>query len=138
MSVTVEYTSFHDVMQAKFEQCLYNYLEQGAAEIESAAIQNTPIGDTYKLRSSWRHEVGEREAKIGNDAEHSIWLEMGTGEYAINGDGRKGEWSYRDANGVWHTTTGNKPHRMLENAWNEKIRLVKDVILPAAFKEMSG
>ena len=128
-----------EVME-RFNQCLLSFLEEGAAEIESAAIANTPVGETEALKGGWDHQInmGKGEAVIGNDAEHAIWLERGTGEYAINGDGRKGGWAYTDANGDTHFTYGNQPHRMLENAWNEKIDGVMNTLLPAKFGVMNG
>ena len=44
--------------------------------------------------SEWTYQVDESklEATIGNPMENAIWEEFGTGEYALNGDGRKGKW----------------------------------------------
>ena len=41
---------------------------------------------------------------------------VGTGIYAVNGDGRKDRWSYQDAEGKWHSTIGQKPQPFLERA----------------------
>ena len=36
---------------------------------------------------------------------------IGTGEYALNGDGRKGGWVYKDDKGEFHFTFGKTPLR---------------------------
>lgn len=70
-----------------------NWLEQVASEIESQVIKNsrTDTGDTKRY---WKHYVDESrgEAVIGNELENALWEEFGTGEYAVNGDGRKTPW----------------------------------------------
>ena len=43
-----------------------------------------------------------------------------TGEYAANGDGRKGGWRYKDDSGDWHFTRGKKPNRTLMRAFTAK------------------
>ena len=96
-------------------------LEAAAAEIEAQAMKNTPV-DTGQLKGSWGHTVDEDNmiATIGNTLENSIWTEFGTGEYSLEGNGRKTPWSYKDEEGDWHTTTGKKPVRMLHNAFVTK------------------
>ena len=87
-------------------------LEECAGELESQVKRNTRV-DTYQLKSSWTHKVDEdkSEAVVGSALENAIWEEFGTGEYALNGDGRKGGWVYRDEKGKFHFTRGKKPRR---------------------------
>lgn len=59
-------------------------------------------------------------ATIGNPEENAIWEELGTGEYALEGKGRKGGWFYKDEKGEGHFTYGKKPMRMLHNAFVTK------------------
>ena len=131
MSYSVQYTSRRGELDANFERAVYDYLESAGGEIESGAIQNTPRGDTGQLAGGWRHvvEMGNQEVTIGNSTEYAIWQERGTGEFAINGDGRKGAWKYQDANGDWHITTGNPPQRMLENAWDARIDYIRGPLM---------
>lgn len=35
-------------------------------------------------------------ATVGNPLQNAIWEEFGTGEYALEGDGRKTPWRYKD------------------------------------------
>lgn len=108
------------------EDSIFAFLEESGAEIESQAIDNTPP-NLDAMRAQWRHEVrmDQKDVLIGNSAEYAIWQEMGTGEYAVNGDGRKDiPWRYKDSAGEWHVTTGIRPKQMLTNAWNAKIKLI--------------
>ena len=87
-------------------------LEECAGEIESQAKRNTRV-DTGRTKNAWSHRIDEatHTATIGNPMENAIWEEFGTGEYALQGNGRKGGWSYKDAKGDWYHTHGKKPSR---------------------------
>ena len=71
--------------------CTNVALEEIASEIESQAASNTRVatGDT---KSKWDHVTENQRAIIGNYLENAIWEELGTGEYALEGNGRKGGW----------------------------------------------
>lgn len=92
-------------------------LEEAAGELESQVKRNTRV-DTGKTKNSWRHKTKDLTAHVGSDYENAIWEEFGTGDYALNGDGRKGGWLYEDAEGVGHFTHGKKPTRAFWNAYN--------------------
>jgi hypothetical protein len=85
------------------EETILNALEECAAELESATKRNTSVGKISggKTKGSWRHVIDDETytAYIGNPLETAIWLEYGTGEYALNGDGRKGGWYIPIGNG---------------------------------------
>lgn len=93
-------------------------LEECAGELESAAKQNTRV-DTGQTEGGWKHHVDDEkhEATIGNTEENSIWEEFGTGEYALEGNGRKGGWFYEDEEGKGHFTRGKKPSRAFWHAY---------------------
>lgn len=94
-------------------------LEECAGELESQVKRNSRV-DTGKTKNSFRHKVVESEhiALIGSDSENAIWEEFGTGEYALEGNGRKGGWKYKDPKGDWHYTMGKKPSRAFWKAYN--------------------
>jgi phage gpG-like protein len=96
-------------------------LEECIGEIESQVIRNTAV-DTGKTKGSWNHKVMADTtgyvAVVGSNYENAIWEEFGTGNYALNGDGRKGGWSYKDVKGNWHHTYGKRPRRPFFNAYN--------------------
>ncbi|MGO5081148.1 HK97 gp10 family phage protein [Oscillospiraceae bacterium LCP25S3_E4] len=104
------------------------FLYEAAAEIESQAKRNSRV-DTGETKGSWSSEVDEEklEAFVGNTKENAIWEEFGTGEYAVNGDGRQTPWQYQDAKGNWHTTTGKTPNRALERAFESKKRQIQEM-----------
>ena len=87
-------------------------LEECAGEIESQVKRNTRV-DTGQLNNSWQHKVDDdtHTAVIGSSLENAIWEEFGTGEFSINGNGRKGGWSYKDGKGDWWHTHGKTPSR---------------------------
>lgn len=93
------------------------FLEEAAGELESQVKRNSRV-DTGQLKGSWTHELEEskQEAIVGSPLENAIWEEMGTGEYALNGNGRKGGWFYKDVHGKGHFTYGKRPSRAFHNA----------------------
>lgn len=108
------------VMRA-FNDAIDAALLEASAEIVSQTARNTRV-DTGELKSSWKANVSEvaggYEAVIGSTLENAIWEEFGTGEYALNGDGRKGGWGYTDrktGETVW--THGKTPSRAFHKAF---------------------
>ena len=95
-------------------------LEEVAGELESQVKRNTRVR-SGKTKNSWQHKVNregtECTATIGSNYENTIWEEFGTGEYALQGNGRKGGWFYVDEKGDGHFTHGKKPSRALFNAY---------------------
>ena len=129
----VKFSDNSDKIKLILEQATAAGLEAAAAEVESQARRNSPV-DTGQLKGAWGHFVNEErmEATIGNTTEHSIWNEFGTGEWALEGNGRKGGWFYKDAEGNSHFTHGIKPRRMLFNAFcakkNAVIRIIEQAL----------
>jgi hypothetical protein len=96
-------------------------LEEAAGELESQVKQNTVVV-TGKTKNSWQHRVGkdgeDYVAAVGSDYMNAIWEEFGTGQYALNGDGRKGGWAYKDpktGETIW--TRGKRPKRAFHHAY---------------------
>lgn len=94
------------------------YLNEAGGEVVSQTQRNTPV-DTGQLKNSWRYEVDTSRNKctIGSPLENAIWNEFGTGEHALEGNGRKGGWKYKDKKGEWHFTRGKKPKRSFHKAF---------------------
>ena len=104
-------------------------LEECAGELESQVKRNSRV-DTGKTKNSFRHKVDEKAhiAYIGSSDENAIWEELGTGEYALEGNGRKGGWAYQDAKGEWHFTHGKKPSRAFWKAYTSmKNKIIKHI-----------
>lgn len=149
----VEFKDFSFKVKAALEDASVQFLEEAASELQSQAQRKTAVGKVAggKTKGDWKHVVneGQLEATIGNTNENSIWEEFGTGEYALEGKGRKGGWyipigegkgqisqAVVDAynmkvaygkNGMKYAyTTGKKPKRMLFNAYTEnKAKIIR-------------
>ena len=119
--MSVQFEDFSvQVMEAINDKAIA-FLYEAAGEIESAAKRNSRVR-TGQLKGSWNHQVDEDnlEAQIGSPLENAIWEEFGTGEYAANGDGRKGGWFYVDDEGNGHFTHGKTPNHTLQKAFDSK------------------
>lgn len=106
-------------VKAEIAEACTAWLYEAAGELEAQTKRNTKVG-TGQLKNSWTYTVdeAEQEAAIGSPLENAIWEEFGTGIYAVNDDGRKTPWAYKDDKGKWHRTKGKHPHRALQNAFN--------------------
>ena len=125
----VQFTDNSEAVKSALEESLIRGLHGAAGEVMSQAADNSPI-DTGALKGDWKYYVDEKDlvATIGNTKEYSIYQEFGTGEYALEGNGRKGGWFYKDAEGKGHFTHGNKPIRMLYNAFVTKKNAILNII----------
>ena len=148
MAAKVEFQDFSIQVKDVMEGAIYKALEEAAVELQSQTQRNSAF--SKNLHGTWKHVVNESkmEATVGNPMELAIWMELGTGEYALEGKGRKGYWVYVKGNsGVKeqnpgrsrtleeakqavailreqgleaYYTKGQKPRRMLHNAFETK------------------
>ena len=129
MAGSVQFTDNSVKVIDKLQDNCIKFLEEAKSSLASQASRNSPVksGD---LRRSFQSDSkvidSELTAYIGSSLEYSIWQEMGTGEYAIEGNGRKGGWAYKDPDtGKLIFTHGNKPRRMLYHAYQQKKKSVQ-------------
>lgn len=97
----VEFTDNSVQVKAELNKALVAFLREASAEIKTQAERNTPVGESSQLRRSWDTVVdpNKMQAIVGNTLEYAIYQELGTGEYALAGNGRKGYWVYvKDSN----------------------------------------
>jgi hypothetical protein len=127
----IKFIDHSEEVKGVLAELAYKTLEEVAGELESQVKRNTRV-DTGQTKNSWSHRVtgstmaGEFKAEIGSTLENAIWEEFGTGEYALNGDGRKGGWFYEDEEGIGHFTHGKKPSRAFHRAYSAlKNKLIK-------------
>ena len=103
MAYEIRFTDFSAEVIARMESKLLNALEEATGEIESAVIDNTPTGKVGggNTKGKWSHWVdeGSYTGYVGNPLDTALWLEFGTGEHAVNGDGRQGGWYIHIGNG---------------------------------------
>lgn len=112
-------------------------LNKACIIVENAAKQNCPV-DTGQLKNSITHEVTDNEGYVGTNVEYAPYVEFGTGLYSVKGDGRKGSWSYQDAEGNWHKTSGMPAHPFLQPALDANkskiMKLLQDEVKEALKK----
>lgn len=123
----VKFDDFSMQVKAAIEEAALQYLHEGAGELVSQTARNSPV-DTGQLKNSWNYKVdeGKLEATVGSPLENAIWNEYGTGEFALEGNGRKGGWNYKDDHGDWHFTRGKAPQRTFKKSYdNLKPKLIK-------------
>ena len=106
----------------QLEQNLPNILEKALEKacliVENSAKQNCPVDDG-QLRQSITHTVEGTRAEVGTSVEYAPYVEVGTGIYSTEGNGRQTPWSYQDAEGEWHTTKGMNAQPFLKPALEE-------------------
>jgi len=95
----VEFKDFTIKVTEAMEDALIAGLYEAAGEIEAKTKRNSRQGHKYgdiQATALWKHQVneGNMEAQIGSEYEAGYWEEFGTGEHALNKDGRKGWWVY--------------------------------------------
>lgn len=113
----VKFENNVEKVKSTLDAVIIKSLYEIAGEILARTVHTTPVKSS-QLRNSWTYAVDEdkKVAYIGSPLENAIWNELGTGEFALNGDGRKGGWFYEDENGEWHHTYGKPPRRTLYRA----------------------
>ena len=90
-------------------------LQKACLIVENSAKQNCPVDDG-QLRQSISHKVNKTTGEIGSSVQYAPYVEIGTGIYSTEGNGRQTPWVYRDAKGEWHTTKGMKAQPFLKPA----------------------
>ena len=114
------------------DDAMFRALESAALIVEASAKALAPVGDSGELRDKIDHNVKDGangpEAKIGSPLDYAMYVEYGTGEFAENGAGRKGGWSYQTPDGEWHHTDGMQPQPFLRPAFRENKANIENVI----------
>lgn len=125
----IKFESYVDKVKAEIESEAVAWLHEAAGELEAQVKRNTTV-DTGQLKGSWSYKVDtdKLEAHVGSPLENAIWEEFGTGEFALEGNGRKKPWKYQDARGNWHTTRGKRPKRAFFRAFESTKRLIEEML----------
>ena len=125
--MSVVFKDFTKIVLDKIQETGEQFLEEVGGEVESQAKRNTKV-DTGKTKNSWEHVVNadKMEVQIGSRYKNALWEELGTGIYALNGNGRKKvPWVYKTPDGKFHATVGKKPRRALYKAFDTKKKAIK-------------
>lgn len=126
----VEFEDYSVKVTAAMNEALAAGLEAAAGEIEARTIRNSRQGHSYgdiQARALWKHKVdeGELKAYVGSEHEAAYWEEFGTGEHALNRDGRKGWWVYIEGGSGYEGETKSYATRAEAEEAAEFIRRVK-------------
>ena len=119
--MSVEFKDFSAKVKAELDEAAIAYLYEVGETLTSQVADNTRVGRTGQTKGAWTYKVDESDGvcTVGNPLENAIWEELGTGEFALHGDGRKGGWHYQDKDtGEWHHTFGKKPNRAFQSAFD--------------------
>ena len=140
---TVKLTNHLPNIKGKVNSAALAWLEEVSGEIEAQTKRNTAVGSAgAPTKNSWTHRVDRNagEAVVGSPEENALWEEYGTGEYALNGDGRPDPWYvpvefvtgykrptyngkvvivYGKHGQAFYKTNGKKPKKALHNAWDK-------------------
>lgn len=162
MAGNVKFTDNSIQVKNALNDAVIAYLYEAGGEMEAQTVRNSrPVKyGKHDVRGNWKYQVDEsrKETKIGNHLEAAFWEELGTGEYALNHDGRKGWWVYVEGNDTprknqkqytqaeaegiaasmraegldAHATNGTEPNRPLHRAFSSLksalIRRAEDVL----------
>lgn len=126
----------------KLLQAVREYRDEKLEEIgqraEDYAQRLTPVGTPestgiagYRggtLRKSITHKVVDDTVYVGSNVEYAPYVELGTGIYATDGNGRKSPWVWVDKNGKAHYTRGMKPNHMLKKSIADHLDEYKKII----------
>lgn len=151
-------------LKAAVKKAALNWLEESTGELESQTKRNTRV-DTGDTKNSWGHSVdpAAMEGVVGSPLINAVYEEYGTGEHAVNGDGRSGYWVFVKGSGPAtmssnqksytleeakkvvaimrskgldaYYTNGKEPNPALGNAWSSVVPKAKKN-LPAALKKI--
>lgn len=125
-------------VKRELERGMIRGLIKAAMLVESQAVLLVPV-NTGGLRDSIGYQVNESElvAYVGTNCEYAIYVEFGTGEFAENGNGRKGGWLYETPDGEVHFTYGMPPQPYLRPAFRQNQKAIKDILVDC-LKSLGG
>lgn len=84
--------------------------------------------DTGNLKNSYTHRVEADRVHIGTNTKYAIYVELGTGVHAENGNGRKTPWAFMGNDGNWYFTRGSKPQPHLRPAFTQNRERIKKLV----------
>lgn len=117
--INVTITDNTGLVREALAEAMENALTAIGFTAERYAKEETPV-DLGRLRNSMTHVVQGDSVYIGTNVEYAPYVELGTGIYASDGNGRKDPWVYYDEKtGKFRLTRGSKPHHMIRRAVTE-------------------
>ena len=90
-------------------------LQMACALVERSAKQMAPK-DNGELRRSIESKVEGTTGIVFTPLEYAPYVEFGTGLFAEQGGRTDVPWCYKDDEGNWHSTSGQKPQPFMRPA----------------------
>ena len=97
MSNNVVFEDYSVKVKKSLRDKAISFLYEIGGELRSMTQRNADkYNKTSQTSGSYKYKVdeGDLAVHIGSDYQNAIWEEFGTGEHALNKDGRKGWWVY--------------------------------------------
>lgn len=128
------YTSFVDKAKRELREKKKDIAWLMGEFIAGKAALLAPVAEMAggSLRQSIDHKEFESKGDIGtavgSDIDYFIYVEKGTGIFAVAGNGRKSPWVYYDPkDGSYHYTQGMKPQPFLEKSVTKNINELRQI-----------
>ena len=113
----VEFQDFSIKVTEAMEEALIAGLYEAGGELQARTKRNSSNEEYPQEFASglWDYVVirDEKTVYVGSAYEAAYWEELGTGEHALNGDGRKGWWVYIEGD---ESGSGGKSYGTREEA----------------------
>lgn len=90
------------------------------------------VGGALKQSLVYVVNLAEKTVTIGTNLFYALYVELGTGIFAENGDGRKTPWIWKDQNGKYHFTRGMAPRPFLRPAVEDHIKELQEIAVREA------
>ena len=147
IKVTDNTPQLHEALEAWVERVLtiwgmkvqdYAQLLVPTGTADSTGIEGY-VGGALKQSLTYALDLAKKTVTIGSNLFYSVYVELGTGVHATNGNGRKTPWVWKDFNGKWHFTRGMKAANdgkgFLRPAVEEHIDELRETAVEEANKE---
>ena len=110
------------------DKATLQWLIEASSLVEGQAVMLVPVSTAF-MKNDIGYKVDESEmvSYIGTNAEYAVYVEFGTGEFAENGQGRKGGWFYKDPSGEWIFTWGQSPQPFMRTAFKQTKKQVESL-----------
>lgn len=97
-----------------------------AQDLAPSSIESGGSFHIPNLRQSITHKVAGDAVYIGTNIEYAAYVELGTGKYYPGG--RPTPWTYKDDEGEWHYTAGQRAQPYLKPAAEDHKKTYRNII----------
>lgn len=117
----------------QIENIVYERLERACLLIKGDAIVRAP-SDLGQLRASINFRIFKSSASkvitgiVFANTEYAAYVHQGTGIYAVEGNGRKTPWTYKDRKGKFVITRGQRPKPYLKEASEQNVAAIGRIL----------